>query len=63
MKGQVSPHEFMQAVLAASKRRFLVDKQSDPVDFLSWWGGAGVASHVIGLADIARHVTERRLSP
>jgi len=35
-KGHVSPHEFMQAVLAASKRRFLVDAQSDPVDFLSW---------------------------
>ena len=35
-KGQVSPHEFMQAVLAASDRRFLIDKQSDPVEFLSW---------------------------
>ena len=36
-KGQVSPHEFMQAVLAGSNRRFLVDKQSDPVDFLTWF--------------------------
>ena len=35
-KGQVSPHEFMQAVLAASNRRFAIDKQSDPVEFLSW---------------------------
>lgn len=35
-KGQVSPHEFMQAVLAASKRRFLVDSQSDPGGFLMW---------------------------
>jgi U4/U6.U5 tri-snRNP-associated protein 2 len=35
-KGQVSPHEFMQAVLASSRRRFLVDKQSDPVDFMTW---------------------------
>uniref|UniRef100_A0A7S0XB69 Ubiquitinyl hydrolase 1 n=1 Tax=Mantoniella antarctica TaxID=81844 RepID=A0A7S0XB69_9CHLO len=35
-KGQVSPHEFMQAVLAASKRRFLVDAQGDPMEFLMW---------------------------
>ena len=35
-KGQVSPHEFMQAVLAASNRRFLVDVQSDPGEFLMW---------------------------
>ncbi|KAL4458676.1 hypothetical protein ABPG75_013541 [Micractinium tetrahymenae] len=35
-KGQVSPHEFMQAVMAASGKRFIIDRQSDPVDFLSW---------------------------
>lgn len=35
-KGQVSPHEFMQAVMAASKKRFIIDRQSDPVDFLTW---------------------------
>lgn len=35
-KGQVSPHEFMQAVMAASKKRFIIDSQSDPVDFLTW---------------------------
>jgi hypothetical protein len=34
---QVSPHEFMQAVMAASSKRFTIDKQSDPVDFLSWF--------------------------
>lgn len=35
-KGQVSPHEFMQAVLTASGKRFLVDTQGDPVEFVSW---------------------------
>lgn len=35
-KGHVSPHEVMQAVMSASNKRFLIDKQSDPVDFLSW---------------------------
>jgi U4/U6.U5 tri-snRNP-associated protein 2 len=34
---QVSPHEFMQAVMTASAKRFTIDKQSDPVDFLSWF--------------------------
>lgn len=33
---QVSPHEFMQAVMAASKRRFTIEQQSDPVEFWSW---------------------------
>ncbi|KAK9845987.1 hypothetical protein WJX81_007744 [Elliptochloris bilobata] len=36
-KGQVSPHEFMQAVMAASGKRFVIDQQADPVDFLSWF--------------------------
>lgn len=35
-KGQVSPHEFMQAVSTASSKRFQPDRQSDPVEFLSW---------------------------
>lgn len=35
-KGQVSPHEFMQAVMAASSKKFAIDRQSDPVEFLSW---------------------------
>mmetsp|Transcript_8659 Transcript_8659/g.14930 ORF Transcript_8659/g.14930 Transcript_8659/m.14930 type:complete len:501 (+) Transcript_8659:1-1503(+) len=35
-KGQVSPHEFMQAVIITSKKRFNLDKQSDPVEFFSW---------------------------
>ena len=33
---QVSPHEFMQAVILASKKRFTLDHQSDPVEFASW---------------------------
>ena len=33
---QVSPHEFMQAVMQESGKRFLIDKQSDPVQFLTW---------------------------
>lgn len=35
-KGQVSPHEFMQAVMAASGKRFVLERQSDPVEFFSW---------------------------
>lgn len=35
-KGQVSPHEFMQAVMTGSAKRFTIEKQSDPVDFLTW---------------------------
>ncbi len=27
----------MQAVMTASAKRFTIDKQSDPVDFLSWF--------------------------
>jgi U4/U6.U5 tri-snRNP-associated protein 2 len=34
---QVSPHEFMQAVMTASAKKFTIEKQSDPVDFLSWF--------------------------
>ncbi|PSC71207.1 U4 tri-snRNP-associated 2 [Micractinium conductrix] len=39
-KGQVSPHEFMQAVMSASGKRFIIDRQSDPLDFLSWLANA-----------------------
>mmetsp|Transcript_3367 Transcript_3367/g.6997 ORF Transcript_3367/g.6997 Transcript_3367/m.6997 type:complete len:480 (-) Transcript_3367:88-1527(-) len=35
-KGQVSPHEFMQAVMAHSKKKFTIEKQADPVEFMSW---------------------------
>ncbi|KZV51235.1 hypothetical protein F511_05892 [Dorcoceras hygrometricum] len=35
-KGQVSPHEFLQAVMKASKKRFRIGSQSDPVEFMSW---------------------------
>ncbi|KAL0534388.1 hypothetical protein IC582_028678 [Cucumis melo] len=36
-KGQVSPHEFLQAVMKASKKRFRIGAQSDPVEFMSWF--------------------------
>ncbi|KAL0012164.1 hypothetical protein SO802_007272 [Lithocarpus litseifolius] len=35
-KGQVSPHEFLQAIMKASKKRFRIGAQSDPVEFISW---------------------------
>ncbi|GLT26675.1 hypothetical protein SLA2020_017220 [Shorea laevis] len=35
-KGQVSPHEFLQAVMKASKKRFRIGMQSEPVEFMSW---------------------------
>ena len=35
-KGQVSPHEFMQAVMLCSDKRFLIEKRSDPVEFFAW---------------------------
>jgi U4/U6.U5 tri-snRNP-associated protein 2 len=35
-KGQVCPHEFLQAVMNASEKRFQIGVQSDPVEFLSW---------------------------
>ena len=33
---QVSPHEFLQAVMKASKKRFRIGVQSEPVEFMSW---------------------------
>eukprot|EP00897_Mesotaenium_endlicherianum_P004520 jgi/Mesen1/4096/ME000215S03378 len=35
-KGQVSPHEFLQAVVMASKKRFKIGTQADPVEFATW---------------------------
>ncbi|KAM3206367.1 hypothetical protein ACQJBY_061825 [Aegilops geniculata] len=35
-KGQVSPHEFLQAVMKASEKKFQIGVQSDPVEFMSW---------------------------
>ncbi|KAG8387674.1 hypothetical protein BUALT_Bualt02G0045900 [Buddleja alternifolia] len=35
-KGQVSPHEFLQAVMEASEKRFRISAKSDPVEFMSW---------------------------
>ena len=34
---QVSPHEFMRAVMAASNGRFTINSQADPVDFWIWF--------------------------
>ena len=35
-KGQVSPHELLQAVMHASSNKFKIGSQSDPMDFLAW---------------------------
>ncbi|GMI72688.1 hypothetical protein like AT4G22350 [Hibiscus trionum] len=35
-KGQVSPHEFLQAVMKASKNQFRIGVQSEPVEFMTW---------------------------
>lgn len=35
-KGQVSPHEFLQAIMKASKKRFRIGAQSEPVEFMAW---------------------------
>jgi len=35
-KGQVSPHEFMQAVMKASAKRFTIENAADPVEFCIW---------------------------
>lgn len=35
-KAHVSPHEMLQAVVLASRRRFQITQQGDPIDFLSW---------------------------
>ncbi len=35
-KGHVSPHDFMQSVMVKSDKKFIIDKQADPVVFFSW---------------------------
>lgn len=35
-KSQVSPHEFLQEVSAASNKKFKITEQGDPLEFLSW---------------------------
>ena len=35
-RGQVSPHEMLQAVIAASQRQFTTDAEADPVAFWTW---------------------------
>ncbi|KAE8689674.1 mitochondrial import inner membrane translocase subunit tim16-A-like [Hibiscus syriacus] len=35
-EGQVSPHEFLQAVMKASKKWFRIGMQSEPVEYMSW---------------------------
>ena len=35
-KGQVSPHELLQAIMHASGNKFKIGSQSDPMDFLAW---------------------------
>jgi U4/U6.U5 tri-snRNP-associated protein 2 len=35
-KGQVSPHELLQAVAHESDNRFKIGTQTDPMDFLAW---------------------------
>jgi len=35
-KGQVSPHELLQAIMHASANRFKIGVQADPMDFLAW---------------------------
>lgn len=35
-KGQVSPHELLQAVMHASANRFKIGSQTDPMDFMAW---------------------------
>jgi U4/U6.U5 tri-snRNP-associated protein 2 len=51
-KAQVSPHELVQQVSKDSKKRFDLAKQSDPVQFLTWFmnglrsGGLGIVNEL-----------------
>lgn len=36
-KSHVSPHELLQEISLRSSKRFTLTKQSDPIDFLSWF--------------------------
>ncbi|KAI9596851.1 hypothetical protein BDF19DRAFT_471029 [Syncephalis fuscata] len=35
-KGQVSPHELLQAISNASEKRYRLNKQADPIELFSW---------------------------
>jgi len=35
-KGHVSPHELLQAVILKSNKQFIIEKQSDPLQLMSW---------------------------
>lgn len=35
-RAHVSPHELLQAIAAASEKRFKIGVRSDPIDFLAW---------------------------
>eukprot|EP00747_Dinoflagellata_sp_TGD_P145267 gnl/TRDRNA2_/TRDRNA2_176573_c1_seq2.p1 gnl/TRDRNA2_/TRDRNA2_176573_c1~~gnl/TRDRNA2_/TRDRNA2_176573_c1_seq2.p1 ORF type:complete len:389 (-),score=-22.00 gnl/TRDRNA2_/TRDRNA2_176573_c1_seq2:171-1337(-) len=35
-KGQVSPHEFLRAVMSESQQKFTIEKEGDPVLFFLW---------------------------
>ena len=34
---QVSPHEFMQAVMSSSNKHFTIEQQGDVLDFWAWF--------------------------
>lgn len=34
---QVSPHEFMQAVMSSSNKRFTIEQQGDVLEFWAWF--------------------------
>eukprot|EP01083_Nonionella_stella_P101973 289721_1 len=36
-KGQISPHEIIQAVIETSDRKFVIGRCSDPIEFLVWF--------------------------
>eukprot|EP01098_Paradermamoeba_levis_P013863 TRINITY_DN6438_c0_g1_i2.p1 TRINITY_DN6438_c0_g1~~TRINITY_DN6438_c0_g1_i2.p1 ORF type:complete len:324 (-),score=99.58 TRINITY_DN6438_c0_g1_i2:74-1018(-) len=36
-KAQVSPHELLQEISAASAKKYRIGQRSDPIDFLSWF--------------------------
>eukprot|EP01104_Vermistella_antarctica_P009036 TRINITY_DN2309_c0_g3_i1.p1 TRINITY_DN2309_c0_g3~~TRINITY_DN2309_c0_g3_i1.p1 ORF type:complete len:533 (+),score=155.79 TRINITY_DN2309_c0_g3_i1:28-1626(+) len=54
-RAHLSPHEILQAISDASKKKFVIGKGCDPIDFLSWFlntlhrqlGGTGKRSSII----------------
>jgi len=36
-KGHVSPHEILQAISTASRKKFTIGVQADPIEFLAWF--------------------------